>query len=459
MKLFGGLSELIGIVFRKNNVDVQLRPNQTTTYSANTDIQLPQDTAQEQELVGKNSTQTLINKTISGVSNTLQNIQNSSTTATSSNTANAIVARGADGSFFAGPIVSTGFSGNLVGNVSGTLTGNVIGNVSGTSSNITGIAAIVNGGTGQTTASGAINALLPAQSGQAGKYLTTDGSVSSWGTVAAGSSTSKVTKTITQAGHGFSVGNVLRAREPIVGTYIYQLAATTTEETAQVVGIVSQVIDVNTFELTLSGEITGLSSLLTGYAYYLNSAVAGTLSTTSPNGLTTDYRVKVGIAINPTTLFVLPQNPQIPTGATVSAAGFQSNVTHTSGTSGTISFGLGSFSLTAGLWLVEVKGLSLLSLASYPIASNQNVNLNLYLRNTTTGALTSAASSVNNITRNFSGEYTSLNGQGSYSIVAIVYVASTSSFAIQSNFSSSFNANTNNITHLISYGATAVRLV
>lgn len=39
---------------------------------------------------------------------------------------------------------------------------------------------IANGGTGATTAAAAINALLPSQAGQSGKYLTTDGTVASW---------------------------------------------------------------------------------------------------------------------------------------------------------------------------------------------------------------------------------------------------------------------------------------
>jgi hypothetical protein len=56
-------------------------------------------------------------------------------------------------------------------------------NTTGTAANVTGTVAIANGGTGQTTAANAINALLPAQGSATGKYLTTDGSVASWGTV------------------------------------------------------------------------------------------------------------------------------------------------------------------------------------------------------------------------------------------------------------------------------------
>lgn len=53
-------------------------------------------------------------------------------------------------------------------------------------SGVTGTLPIANGGTGQTTASAAINALLPTQTGNSGKYLTTDGTNTSWAT--AGSS-------------------------------------------------------------------------------------------------------------------------------------------------------------------------------------------------------------------------------------------------------------------------------
>jgi len=53
-------------------------------------------------------------------------------------------------------------------------------NTTGTAANVTGTVAIANGGTGATTATNAINALLPAQTGNSGKYLTTNGSTPSW---------------------------------------------------------------------------------------------------------------------------------------------------------------------------------------------------------------------------------------------------------------------------------------
>jgi hypothetical protein len=47
---------------------------------------------------------------------------------------------------------------------------------------------IANGGTGQTTASDAINALVPAQTGNSGKYLSTNGSSVSWEAAGGGAS-------------------------------------------------------------------------------------------------------------------------------------------------------------------------------------------------------------------------------------------------------------------------------
>jgi hypothetical protein len=67
----------------------------------------------------------------------------------------------------------------------------------GLQTHVDGTLQIVNGGTGQTTATAAFNALAPSQSGNSGKYLTTDGTNTSWGTVSAGASLSNDTTTAT----------------------------------------------------------------------------------------------------------------------------------------------------------------------------------------------------------------------------------------------------------------------
>lgn len=63
------------------------------------------------------------------------------------------------------------------------------------STQVTGTLPIANGGTGQTTANSAFNALAPSQTGNSGKYLTTDGTNTSWGTVNAPPSLSNDTST------------------------------------------------------------------------------------------------------------------------------------------------------------------------------------------------------------------------------------------------------------------------
>ena len=68
---------------------------------------------------------------------------------------------------------------------------------------LTGTIEIVNGGTGQTTASAAFDALAPSQTGNTGKYLTTNGTTTSWGTVSGGSGT--VTSVAATAGTGISI--------------------------------------------------------------------------------------------------------------------------------------------------------------------------------------------------------------------------------------------------------------
>lgn len=62
---------------------------------------------------------------------------------------------------------------------------------------VNGTLPIANGGTGQTTANAAFNALAPSQATNTGKYLTTDGTNTSWASVYAGATISNDTATST----------------------------------------------------------------------------------------------------------------------------------------------------------------------------------------------------------------------------------------------------------------------
>jgi hypothetical protein len=74
---------------------------------------------------------------------------------TNVNTVSTIVARDSNGDFSAGTITATTVIANLTGNVTGNLTGTVTGNAS----NVNGVVALTNGGTGATTAETARTAL------------------------------------------------------------------------------------------------------------------------------------------------------------------------------------------------------------------------------------------------------------------------------------------------------------
>jgi len=70
-------------------------------------------------------------------------------------------------------------------------------NTTGSAASLSATLAIASGGTGQTTANTAFNALAPSQTSNSGKYLTTDGTNSSWASVVAGASISNDTTTST----------------------------------------------------------------------------------------------------------------------------------------------------------------------------------------------------------------------------------------------------------------------
>lgn len=82
---------------------------------------------------------------------------------------------------------------------------------------------------------------------------------------------------VTQASHGFSVGDVLY----LVGA-VYTKARADSATTADVVGMVYSVANANTFTLCLGGAVSGLSGLTAGVVYFLSDTTAGGLTATEP---------------------------------------------------------------------------------------------------------------------------------------------------------------------------------
>ena len=64
----------------------------------------------------------------------------------------------------------------------------------------------------------------------------------------------------------------------------------------------------NNATVYMSGDITGLSSLTPGTAYYVSASTAGAATATSPTG-TGNYTQEIGIAVSATAISFNPQQP------------------------------------------------------------------------------------------------------------------------------------------------------
>lgn len=126
-----------------------------------------------------------------------------------------------------------------------------------------------------------------------------------WSAIGGGGTVDKVS----QGSHGFVVGDVL-----YLNGATYAKAIATTAATAEVVGVVSRVVDASNFELTLNGEVSGLTALTAGEVYFLSSATAGALTVTEPTTIG-QVSIPVGVASSTTTLYVAPKRGVVVGGA------------------------------------------------------------------------------------------------------------------------------------------------
>ena len=172
------------------------------------------------------------------------------------------------------PILGTPTSGNFS---TGTFTWPTFNqNTTGTAAGLSATLAIASGGTGQTTANAAFNALAPSQTSASGKYLKSDGTNTSWD--ALDISTADITGTLPIANGGTgatTAGGALTS----LGAYAASNPSGYTTNT----GTVTSVGGTGTVNgLTLTGTVTTSGNLTLGgtlSGVSLTSQVSGTLPT------------------------------------------------------------------------------------------------------------------------------------------------------------------------------------
>lgn len=143
----------------------------------------------------------------------------------------------------------------------------------GVASNVTGVVAIANGGTGQTTATAALDALLPAQTGESGKVLSTDGTTASWQTASASGSVTSVGLSDTSAAPIYTVTG-----SPVTASGTIDIALNTQAANTVFAGPTTGADAEPEFRSIVASDIPTLNQDTTGTA----SNVTGTVAV--PNG-------------------------------------------------------------------------------------------------------------------------------------------------------------------------------
>lgn len=118
-----------------------------------------------------------------------------------------------------------------------------------------GVLGIANGGTGATTATDAINALLPTQSSSTGMFLTTDGTIISWATIP--TSTGTVTSVSASGSNGVVISGSPITTSGTINIDLGDITPTSVAATGTVTGTNLSGTNTGDQTITLTGDVTG----------------------------------------------------------------------------------------------------------------------------------------------------------------------------------------------------------
>jgi hypothetical protein len=159
-------------------------------------------------------------------------------------------------------------------------------------------------------------------------YLKQDaGSSTNWSQLTSGTpSVSATTRTVSQVTHGFVIGDVVF----LSAANTFAKAKADADSTSEVIGVVHSVPNANSFSMTMTGRITGLSGLTAGSTYFLSPTTAGAITLTEP---TTSGQISkpILVAESTTTAYVVQFRGAV-IGGGGSAAIYAASFRHGSGT-------------------------------------------------------------------------------------------------------------------------------